>query len=143
MVQFRVAASSAAWGWQSSESGATIPKSFGFEAATPYGATNNVTRNGRTARLIKNRNLPENCTWKTCTFAQFGAQDGGFPRQRKNFLSFFARILLGWLTVAGDTFMIRARWNFLSREHGDAWNSLICLARPVKKRSAIRRSEAA
>jgi len=48
-----VAASSAAprlslpkaWAWQSSKSGATIPKSFGFEAATPYGATNNVTRN--------------------------------------------------------------------------------------------------
>jgi len=43
-VQFRVAASSAAprlslpkaWGWQSSKSGATIPKSFGFEAATPF-----------------------------------------------------------------------------------------------------------
>jgi len=53
MVQFRVAASSAAprlslskaWGWQSSKSGATIPKSFGFEAATPYVATNNVARN--------------------------------------------------------------------------------------------------
>jgi len=45
MVQFGVAASSAAWGWQSSKSGVTIPKSFGFEAATPYGATNNVTRN--------------------------------------------------------------------------------------------------
>jgi len=35
-----VAASSAAWGWQSSKSGVTIPKSFGFEAATHYGATN-------------------------------------------------------------------------------------------------------
>jgi hypothetical protein len=45
MVQFWVAASSAAWGWQTTESGATIPKSFGFEAATPRGATNNVTRN--------------------------------------------------------------------------------------------------
>jgi len=53
MVQFRVAASSAAprlslpkaWGWPSSKSGATIPKSFGFEAATPYEATDNVTRN--------------------------------------------------------------------------------------------------
>ena len=45
VVQSRVAASSAAWGWQNSESGATIPKSFGFEAATPYEATNNVTRN--------------------------------------------------------------------------------------------------
>ena len=40
MVQSRVAASSAAWGWQSSESSATIPKSFGFEAATRYGASN-------------------------------------------------------------------------------------------------------
>jgi len=30
----------AAWEWQSSKSGATIPKSFGFEAATRYGATN-------------------------------------------------------------------------------------------------------
>jgi len=40
MVQSWVAASSAAWGWQSSKSGATIPKSFGFEAATRYGATN-------------------------------------------------------------------------------------------------------
>jgi hypothetical protein len=29
-----VAASSAAWGWQSSKSDVTIPKSFGFEAAT-------------------------------------------------------------------------------------------------------------
>ena len=29
-----------AWGWQSSKSGATIPKSFGFEAATRYRATN-------------------------------------------------------------------------------------------------------
>ena len=28
------------WGWQSSESSATIPKSFGFEAATRYGASN-------------------------------------------------------------------------------------------------------
>ena len=53
MVQFWVVASIAAprlslpkaWGWQSSKSGTTIPKSFGFEAATPYGATNNVTRN--------------------------------------------------------------------------------------------------
>jgi len=45
VVQFRVAASSAAWGWQSSKSGATIPKSFGFEDATPYETTNNVTRN--------------------------------------------------------------------------------------------------
>jgi hypothetical protein len=45
MVQFCVASSSAAWGWQSSKSGATIPKSFGFEAATPYRATNNVTQN--------------------------------------------------------------------------------------------------
>jgi hypothetical protein len=53
MVQFWVAASSAAprlslpkaWGWQNSASGATIPKSFGFEAATPYETTNNVTRN--------------------------------------------------------------------------------------------------
>ncbi len=44
-VQFWVAASSAAWGWQNSESGATIPKSFGFEAATPYETTNNVTEN--------------------------------------------------------------------------------------------------
>ena len=35
-----MAASSAAWGWQSSESSATIPKSFGFEAATRYGASN-------------------------------------------------------------------------------------------------------
>jgi hypothetical protein len=42
-VQCWVAASSAAprlslpkaWGWQNSQSGATIPKSFGFEAATP------------------------------------------------------------------------------------------------------------
>jgi len=40
MVQSWVAASSAAWGWQSSKSGVTIPKSFGFEAATHYGATN-------------------------------------------------------------------------------------------------------
>ena len=40
MVQSWVAASSAAWGWQSSKSGVTIPKSFGFEAATRYGATN-------------------------------------------------------------------------------------------------------
>ena len=49
MVQSWVAASSAGlrlssaecpWGWQSSKSGATIPKSFGFEAATRYGATN-------------------------------------------------------------------------------------------------------
>jgi len=40
LVQSWVAASSAAWGWQSSKSGATIPKSFGFEAATRYGATN-------------------------------------------------------------------------------------------------------
>src|SRR4030042_2352143 len=45
MVQFWVAASSAAWGWQNSQSGATIAKSFGFEAATPYETTNNVTRN--------------------------------------------------------------------------------------------------
>jgi len=45
MVQFWVAASSAAWGWQNSESGATIPKSFGFEAATPCETTTNVTRN--------------------------------------------------------------------------------------------------
>ena len=45
MVQFWVAASSAAWGWQNSESGATIPKSFGFEAATPYETANNITRN--------------------------------------------------------------------------------------------------
>jgi hypothetical protein len=45
MVQFWVAASSAAWGGQNSQSGATIPKSFGFEAATPYETTNNVTRN--------------------------------------------------------------------------------------------------
>jgi len=45
MVQFWVAASSAAWGWQNSQSGATIPKSFGFEAATPYETANNVTRN--------------------------------------------------------------------------------------------------
>jgi hypothetical protein len=53
MVQFRVAASSAAprlslpkaWGWQSSKSGATIPKSFGFEAATPYETKNNAIRN--------------------------------------------------------------------------------------------------
>jgi len=29
-----------AWGRQSSKRGATIPKSFGFEAATRYGATN-------------------------------------------------------------------------------------------------------
>ena len=43
MVQFRVAASSAAWGWQGSKSGATIPP-LG-EAATPYGATNSATRN--------------------------------------------------------------------------------------------------
>jgi len=51
MVQLRVAASSAAprlslpkaWGWQSSKSGATIPP-LG-EDATPYGATDNVTRN--------------------------------------------------------------------------------------------------
>jgi len=40
MVQSWVAASSAAWGWQSSKSGVTIPKSFGFEAATHYRATN-------------------------------------------------------------------------------------------------------
>jgi len=40
LVHNRVAASSAAWGWQSSESSATIPKSFGFEAATRYGASN-------------------------------------------------------------------------------------------------------
>jgi hypothetical protein len=47
MVQFRVAASSAAprlslpkaWGWQNSQSGAAIPKSFGFEAATHYETT--------------------------------------------------------------------------------------------------------
>jgi len=53
VVQFPVAASSAAphlslpkaWEWQSSKSGATIPKSFGFEVATLYEATNNVTRN--------------------------------------------------------------------------------------------------
>ena len=45
MVQFWVAASNAAWGWQNFESGATIPKSFGFEAATPYKTTNNITRN--------------------------------------------------------------------------------------------------
>jgi len=45
MVQFWVAASSAAWGWQNSQSGATIPKSFGFEAATRCETTNNVTRN--------------------------------------------------------------------------------------------------
>jgi len=45
MVQSRVAASSGSplgtpygdWGWQSSESSATIPKSFGFEAATRDG----------------------------------------------------------------------------------------------------------
>jgi len=51
LVQFWVAASSAAprlslpkaWGWQNSQSGATIPKSFGFEAATPYETTNNIT----------------------------------------------------------------------------------------------------
>jgi iduronate 2-sulfatase len=36
----RVAASSAAWGWQTSKSATTIPKSFGFEAATP--STRNV-----------------------------------------------------------------------------------------------------
>ncbi len=40
LVQSWVAASSAAWGWQSSKSGATIPKSFGFEAATRNRATN-------------------------------------------------------------------------------------------------------
>ncbi len=40
LVQSRVAASSAAWGWRSSKSSATIPKSFGFEAATRYGASN-------------------------------------------------------------------------------------------------------
>ena len=34
MIQSWVAASSAAWGWQNSQSGATIPKSFGFEDAT-------------------------------------------------------------------------------------------------------------
>jgi len=53
IVQSWVAASSAAprlslpkaWGWQNSQSGATIPKSFGFEDATPYETTNNVTRN--------------------------------------------------------------------------------------------------
>ena len=45
MVQFWVAASSAAWGWPNSQSDATIPKSFGFEAATPCETTNNVTRN--------------------------------------------------------------------------------------------------
>jgi len=45
MVQFWVAASSAAWGWQNSQSGATIPKSFGFEDATLYATTSNVTRN--------------------------------------------------------------------------------------------------
>jgi len=53
MVQFWVAASSAAprlslpkaWGWQNSQSGATIPKSFGFVAAAPYETTNSVTRN--------------------------------------------------------------------------------------------------
>jgi len=45
MVQFWVAASSAAWGWQNSQSGATIPKSFGFENATPCETTTNVTRN--------------------------------------------------------------------------------------------------
>ena len=39
MVPSRVAASSAAWGWQSSESTVTIPKSFGFEAATHYRAS--------------------------------------------------------------------------------------------------------
>ena len=42
MVQFWVAASSAAWGWQNLQSGATIPKSFGFEAATPCETTNKV-----------------------------------------------------------------------------------------------------
>jgi len=40
MVQFWVAASSAAWGWQTSRSGATIPRSFGFEAATRNGTKN-------------------------------------------------------------------------------------------------------
>jgi len=44
-VQFWGPASSAAWGCQNSESGATIPKSFGFEAATPYETRNNVTQN--------------------------------------------------------------------------------------------------
>jgi len=44
-VQFWRAASSATWGWQNSQSGATIPKSFGFEAATPYETANNVTQN--------------------------------------------------------------------------------------------------
>jgi hypothetical protein len=39
MVQSRVAASSAAWGWQGSERRGTIPKSFGFEAATRYEAS--------------------------------------------------------------------------------------------------------
>jgi hypothetical protein len=34
LIQSRVAASSEAWGWQSSKSNPTIPKSFGFEAAT-------------------------------------------------------------------------------------------------------------
>jgi cytoskeletal protein CcmA (bactofilin family) len=34
VVHFGVAASSAAWGWRNSRSGAAIPKSFGFEAAT-------------------------------------------------------------------------------------------------------------
>ena len=34
LVQSWVAASSAAWGWQNSKSNSTIPKSFGFEAAT-------------------------------------------------------------------------------------------------------------
>jgi len=37
---YKVAASSAAWGWQISNSGVSIPKSFGFEAATHYEATN-------------------------------------------------------------------------------------------------------
>jgi hypothetical protein len=56
---------------------------------------------------------------------------------------FFLKNLREALTGPGFGFMIRARWNFLSRERCDAWNSLICLARLVKKCSAIRRSEAA
>jgi len=40
MAQSWVAASSAAWGCQSSKSAAAIPKSFGFKAATRYVATN-------------------------------------------------------------------------------------------------------
>jgi len=49
MFHFGVAASSAAWGWRNSRSGAAIPKSFGFAAATrpPAPAQRMATKNSR------------------------------------------------------------------------------------------------